>query len=225
MKIFKKILLVIIAIIVVIYAFSIINSVVVNSEYGYKINSISENYHNKLFNENSLTKLDLVLSFGNKDEQISEYTYMNDYKLVIWDIKGYKNVDTRSINLFIVDSFTNIYPPHYITTLFDHYDIVKKQAPLNAAKIEMWVDKEMQLLKHFERTNYSYLNIISNGLIIKDSSDINVKLESKVKKNYNFSLINNINGFHFIILTNKNDSCMKSDILLNILDTNNLSIP
>ena len=212
----KKIGLLLVVIIILIIVGNIIYTSLILNNYSYNI--ITEaRFFNNVFKENVKNELSFKHALGNENEQIYFYSYKNTYDLVIYKIDGFANVNLEELHLLINDDLNEIVINPQRLSELESYKIVSKSENIVAEKINVFTNNSAEIKKHFESIDYSYLNIVSEGILIGSLTEYLIKVKSKEKLNFNFAFVKDDNNFLLIILTSNTDKEFNEDILLNLI--------
>ena len=185
-------------------------------KYSYNFLNKNDTYYIELFNSNIKKSIFLDYIIGNENEQIYCYTFQKKFDLIVWNINGFSEVDLSQLHLYIIDEFHKIDFINKRFSEFDGYTISSALNILKAKQLLLYSSKGADIVNHFESEKFSYLNIISKGLVISDSFEYKIKIESKKSMHYNFAFIKSEIGFQFVILTSKNAD-LEDDMLLKML--------
>jgi len=74
-----------------------------------------------------------------------------------------------------------------------------------------------EVFNRFQNDSIWYLNLSSKGIALGNLSEYKLKIGSTINHIYNFAVVKSEAGFQIIILSSKNDSELKEDLLLKLL--------
>lgn len=217
----KKAIIIIILIIITLLAINIITGPVMNHRNKYNLIKNAHHLNDYLFNNGARKMISLKSAMGNKDEQIYFYNFDYDYDLIVWNIKGFSKVNLAKIHLYEITNFNSILinPQRFFE--MGYFKAISESAKLMSENMTIYTNQGARILNHFEKPDTAYLDIISDGLMLGHENNYFIKIVAKTPIHFSFLFLKDSNGFHFIILSSKNNkNKMRDNMLMGILSHN-----
>lgn len=217
----KTLLIVIISALIILSVLHFILTAKQLRKYEYKFIPNDTTFMSSIFKKNVNDNISFSTAMGNNHESMYVYDFDNGYDLIIWNIKGFSEVDLLSMHLYINENFDKIKlnPMRFVE--FRNFKVISSTDLLVTKTLNLLSDIKMNEINHFERDNFSYSNMISNGIALYDENRYYIKIEAPMKMSFNFAFIKNEYGFLFIILAPRESYEMREDLLLDLLKNRN----
>jgi len=215
-RIFKKILIIGTTLIAILLFYNIVIFTITNSAYSYKIILGKNTKFDSLFNPNFIDSISVTSVIGNEYEQIYFYNYSDNYRIVIWNISGFIDIDLSKNHLFIVDDLRSVVFPNKNYSDIGRYTLSSRLSPLVLKKINVYAEKGMDLISHEESKYFSYMDISSRGIAIGNKEEFVIKLESDEMIHYNIGFINGQSGFQLIIISKDQGEIIEDNLFFKL---------